>query len=130
MIYLMKFLSVGAIATIIQYVIFIALVELGKVEAVTASALGYGLSSIFNYLLNYHFTFSSNAKHHIAAVKFAIVVIIGLTLNSLIMYVLVNGFDCHYLLAQIISTGIVLIFNFIIHKYWTYKTKIGSHNAE
>ena len=65
----MKFLSVGAIATIIQYLIFIALVELGNVEAVTASALGYGLSSIFNYLLivvRYHM---QDVKCHIVDVR-------------------------------------------------------------
>jgi len=125
----MKFISVGAIATIIQYVIFITLVELFSVGAVMASALGYGTSSILNYILNYHFTFSSNAKHRVAAVKFTIVVIIGLSLNSLIMYLLVTVIDSHYLLAQIITTGVVLIFNFVVHKYWTYKTKTGIHNA-
>jgi putative flippase GtrA len=125
----MKFISVGAIATIIQYAIFILLIEFFYVEAVMASAFGYGLSSILNYLLNYHFTFSSNAKHSVAALKFTIVVIVGLSLNSLIMYILVNLFSCHYLLAQIITTGVVLIFNFVVHKYWTYKTKQGIHNA-
>jgi len=125
----MKFISVGAIATIIQYVIFIVLIELFFVEAVMASAFGYGISSILNYLLNYHFTFSSNAKHRVAALKFTIVVIVGLSLNSIIMYILVNFFSCHYLFAQIITTGLVLIFNFVVHKYWTYRTKQGIHNA-
>ena len=117
----MKFLSVGAVATAIQYVIFIALIEFFSVEIVIASASGYAISSILNYFLNYHFTFTSNAKHHVAVFKFTIVVIIGLTLNSFIMYVLVNLFSSYYLLAQLITTGAVLVFNFLIHKYWTYQ---------
>ncbi|MFT5294380.1 MAG: putative flippase GtrA [Colwellia sp.] len=124
--YLLKFLGVGGIATIVQYIIFVILIELLKIDIVLASAIGYTISSIFNYLLNYYFTFTSKVKHHVAMVKFALIVLIGLSLNSFIIHVLVDMLNMHYLLSQIITTGIVLIFNFVAHKFWTYKENIGN----
>ena len=102
MMYFIKFLGIGAIATMIQYIIFIAFVELTSIKIVVASALGYGISSIFNYIMNYHYTFLSDAKHQIAAVKFTIVAFVGLSLNSLLMYVLVELLSMHYIISQIL----------------------------
>lgn len=119
--YFIKFLGIGAIATIIQYIIFIVLVEFSSLTVVLASGLGYGISSIFNYLMNYHYTFSSGAKHKVAALKFTLVALVGLSLNSLLMYLLVELFNVHYIISQIMVTGIILVVNFFAHKLWTYK---------
>ena len=127
--YFIKFLGIGAIATMIQYIIFIAFVELTSIKIVVASALGYGISSIFNYIMNYHYTFLSDAKHQIAAVKFTIVALVGLSLNSLLMYVLVELLSMHYIISQILVTGILLVVNFFAHKLWTFQTKIGNKHV-
>lgn len=127
--YFIKFLGIGAIATIIQYIIFIVLVEFSSLTIVLASALGYGISSIFNYLMNYHYTFSSDAKHKVAALKFTLVALVGLSLNSLLMYLLVELFNMYYIISQIIVTGIILVVNFFAHKLWTFQTKIGNNHV-
>ena len=127
--YFIKFLGIGAIATLIQYVIFIMLVELSAFSIVLASAFGYAISSIFNYLMNYHYTFTSDAKHKVAALKFTLVALIGLSLNSLLMYLSVELFNVHYIISQIIVTGIILVVNFFAHKLWTFQTKIGNNHV-
>lgn len=127
--YFIKFLGIGAIATIIQYVIFITLVEFTSLAVVLASALGYGISSIFNYLMNYHYTFSSDAKHKVASLKFTLVALVGLSLNSILMYLLVGLFEVHYIISQIIVTGVILVINFFAHKLWTFQTKIGNNHV-
>lgn len=127
--YFIKFLGIGAIATIIQYVIFITLVEFTSLAVVLASALGYGISSIFNYLMNYHYTFSSDAKHKVASLKFTLVALVGLSLNSILMYLLVELFEVHYIISQIIVTGVILVINFFAHKLWTFQTKIGNNHV-
>jgi putative flippase GtrA len=127
--YFIKFLGIGAIATIIQYIIFIALVEFTSLAVVLSSALGYGISSIFNYLMNYHYTFSSEAKHKVASLKFTLVALIGLSLNSILMYLLLELFEVHYIVSQIIVTGVILVINFFAHKLWTFQTKIGNKHV-
>ncbi|MFL1453584.1 GtrA family protein [Marinobacter sp. GN3S48] len=115
-----KFLGVGGAATLIQYGILIALVEGVQASAVVGSTIGYIVSGIFNYTLNYYFTFSSTAKHRMAAIRFVIVAIIGLALNSSLVYLLTDVFSMFYIAAQVFATGVVVIWNFVAHKNWTY----------
>jgi putative flippase GtrA len=120
-----KFLGVGVIATIIQYLILILLVEMFFAAPLIASTCGFIFSSTINYLLNYYFTFGSQAKHQLAAMKFVMVAAAGLALNSSIVYLLTERWITHYILAQVVATFIVLLWNFFAHQHWTYKTAQG-----
>lgn len=122
----LKFLGVGGTATLLQYIILILLVEAGSAAPVVASTIGFVISCMYNYLLNYYFTFGSKAKHHIAAVKFATVAIIALAINSTMLYLLTEKFSFYYLFAQLASTTAVLLWNFFAHKHWTYKSTQGT----
>lgn len=115
-----KFLGVGGVATAIQYLLLMLMVEMYSQNAVQASVIAYLVSSIFNYLLNYYFTFSSAADHFVALSRFSVVVIIGLGVNGAIMYLLVERYEIYYLFSQIGATIIVLFWNFLAHQYWTY----------
>lgn len=117
-----RFLVVGASATLIQYGLLVCFVELIGTSPVIASVVSYVLSSGWNYLLNYHFTFSSNASHVSSVSKFCLVAVSGLALNTAIMFFLIDVADIQYILSQIIATVTVMIWNFFAHKYWTYKS--------
>ena len=117
-----KFLSVGAIATAIQYALLVIQVEVLSVSSVVASFIAYSLSSVVNYLMNYYFTFGSTAKHLQSSAKFVLVAVIGLVVNTVLMYALIEIAGVHYLFAQIISTLIVLVWNYLAHKHWTYRS--------
>lgn len=116
------FAGTGAIATGIQYLILIVLHELLGLAAVSSSSVGYGIAAIANYLMKYHWVFGSDERHHVAGPKYAIVSLTGLTLNTLLMYLGVGLLDIHYLLAQVISTLLVLIWNFSVNSIWTFRT--------
>lgn len=122
MIKFIKFLGAGGIATVMQYTILIILVEIAIATPVVASTIGYIASSLCNYWLNYYITFSSSAKHHLAAIRFTVVVIVGLSLNSVIIYCLNEKLSVYYVIAQVVSTIVVLFWNFFAHKHWTYRS--------
>ncbi len=117
-----KFIGVGGIATAIQYVLLILLVEVTSASVVLLSAIAFTVSAIFNYLMNYYFTFESDAKHGVASIKFVVVASCGLMFNTGIMHLMVEIQNIHYLVSQITATIVVLFWNFFIHKYWTYNT--------
>lgn len=127
---LVRFLGVGTIATLLQYLILIALVEFLGISAVAASATGFAISAVFNYSANYYFTFASQEKHRVAGLKFALVASLGLVLNTLSMYLLVDLFALQYLIAQILSTGLVLVWNFFANRHWTYKVSGARAGSE
>lgn len=118
----LKFASVGAFSTVVQYVILIILTESRLTGPVLASAIGYIGSGILNYLLNYHYTFNSNAGHQTAALKFVTVSTLGLGLNVFLMFAGVHLAGLHYLLCQLLATGVVLLWNFGFNRWWTFHT--------
>lgn len=121
-----KFLGIGGSATALHYLILTGLVELQLATPVVASAIGYSISGIFNYLMNYYVTFQSNANHGNGALKFVTVAGIGLAINSMTIFLLVNLLSVHYLPAQVSATLLVLFWNFFAHKHWTYASDQGN----
>jgi putative flippase GtrA len=115
-----RFALVGGIATVIQYGILYGLVNWAARDPVWASAIGYCLSAIANYMMNYLFTFGSKASHGSAAIKFAVIATLGLALNSLVMTLMVNA-AFYYFIAQFGATVVVLIWNFAGGRYWTFR---------
>lgn len=108
----LRFATVGAIATLVQYAVLIALVEAAGAEEVPAAIGAYLCGAVTSYLLNRRFTFAGTQTgfgHGLA--KFALVNLIGLGLNTGI-FVLLTGMGLHYILAQMVATGLVLIWNY------------------
>ena len=116
----MRFLLVGALATGVQYLILIALVELIAIDETIASTIGFVISSIVNYRVNYSFTFSSTLPHYVAYPKFLTTAVIGLLINSATIYTAVNVLGVYYLFAQVAATCLTLIWNFTINSIWSF----------
>ena len=58
-----RFTLVGAVATSIQYIILMLLVDFLGVQPVLASSVGFVAGALGNYILNYHYTFQSTEQH-------------------------------------------------------------------
>lgn len=117
-----RFCLVGAVATALQFAILIGGVRLFGVDPVTASSAGYVVGAIANYALNYGFTYRSARPHHEAVPRFVAVLGIGLALNALLMHVQVHLLGFHYLAAQIVATGIALVWHFAGHLHWSFRS--------
>ncbi|WP_028449959.1 GtrA family protein [Chitinibacter tainanensis] len=117
------FASVGAVATLLQYAILWLGVEALGWRAAVASGVGYAVSSLLNYALNYRFTFQAQREqtaHRSALVKFYVIAGIGLLLNTALM----AGFThwgLHYWPAQLLTTALCLVWNFIGNRCWTFR---------
>jgi putative flippase GtrA len=121
---LVRFGLVGALATGIQYLVLVVLVRGAGMWPPAASAVGFVISAVANYLLNYHFTFRSQQQHGAAAVKFLTLATVGLVLNAVLMQVLVDA-GWHYLLAQVCVTAVVFLWNFVGNSLWTFRAYTG-----
>lgn len=115
------FSGIGVIGTLAHYTTLITLVQMAGVTPVLASAGGFVLGALVNYVLNYRYTFRSNSRHHEAIIKFFTIALVGLVLNTLIISLAIDILSLHYLLAQVIATGLVLIWNFTGNRWWTFR---------
>mgnify|MGYP001243262011 FL=1 len=121
-----RFAGVGCCSAIGHYGLLILLVQAFGSEEVLASSAGALLGALINYTLNYHFTFQSQKDHRESVLKFAAVALVGLGLNTLFMWIGVHVLHWHYLPAQIVTTGLVLIWSFLGNRFWTFHAP-GQH---
>ena len=118
----LRFAAVGASGTVVQYVVLWAGVScFGTGAAAAASGLGYILGSVVNYVLNYFFTFKSVKAHGEAATKYFTLLAVGWCINTSLMWFLVQHQGWHVWLAQLLATGLGLLWNFAGSRWWAFK---------
>jgi len=115
-----KFSGVGVVGTAVQYATLFLLVQVADVYPVVASTIGFLLGAFVNYYLNYIYTFQSSKSHFEAMPKFFSVAAIGLMLNGMIMQFCISFFSLPYIIAQLIATALVLLWNFAANRMWTF----------
>ncbi|MDD4706454.1 MAG: GtrA family protein [Bacilli bacterium] len=117
-----KFLIVGGIAFLIDYALLYILTEYCNIYYLVSSVISFTISLIFNYIASIKFVFETDKKdsqkHFII---FIIGSIIGLGINQLVMYVMVELMNVYYMLVKIVATGIVMVWNFITRKIFIEK---------
>lgn len=115
---IMKFGVVGVVCFFIDYFVLFALTEFLGVNYLISAACSFTVSVIFNYLLSVKFVFETkkDANKKQEFVLFVVLSLIGLGLNQIIMWATVEKIGIYYMLAKVIATGIVMVYNFITRK--------------
>lgn len=113
-----RFFIVGALSALIQFSILISFVEFLFIKPIWASTIGYIAGALINYTLNHYFTFKSRLSHKKSLVRFTLNSVFGLFLNFSLMRISLIHYS--YVISQILASGIILFWNFLIHRYWTF----------
>lgn len=116
-----SYLGIGFGAAALHYTILVALVELGGVHPVLAALVGYTSGGFLSYGLNRSHTFGSERPHREAVWRFALVAGVGFGLTYAAMYVFVDVLHQPYLAAQVVTTGMTLVWNFSANRFWTFR---------
>lgn len=113
-----RFLGAGATATTLHYATLIALVSFGA-PALPASAAGSVVGLLTHYFISSRWVFVHARPERTAFVRFLLVSVLAFLLNSLLMW---GGLavGLHYLNAQIVSTLLVMLINYVLHANWTF----------
>jgi putative flippase GtrA len=107
----LRFAAFGAVATAAHYAVMLTLVEIAGVHPVLATICGSCAGAVVSYTLNRRYTFDARPAFGSGLVKFLVVILIGAGINAGIVWLLMRQ-GLYYMLAQVIATGIVLIWNF------------------
>lgn len=119
---ILKFGLVGGTAFVIDYVLLYFCTEFLHIHYLISSIISFTVSVIFNYILSVKWVFDVKKKQDVKDfVIFIILSVIGLGINSLIMYVMVEKFGVYYMLSKIVSTAVVMVYNFITRKIFVEK---------
>ena len=121
---IMKFGFVGGTAFLIDYLVMIFLTEVFSINYLISSVISFCTSVIYNYIMSIVWVFEvdeEKSKTQTFAM-FIILSIIGLLINTVVMWLLVDGTDLMpYTIAKIIATAVVMVYNFISRKIFLEK---------
>lgn len=115
-------------ATAVDFLCLVVLVEFFSVWYATATAIGAFIGAITNFLLGRHWSFSATEDlWHSQALRYGIVAIGSLVLNTLSVYALTEMLELQYLISKIIAALIIgVAFNYPLHRYYVFKTKTAT----
>jgi len=111
---------VGIIGTVLHIGTLALLVERFQVEPVLSSIIGFLIAFVISYFLNFFWVFNSSREHLTTSIRYLVVSVFGLILNTLIMYTVVDILQWWYGWGAL---GIILVIpasNFILNYLWTF----------
>ncbi len=125
----MRFLTVGAVGTVLDFCL-LTLLKLAGMPTLFANSISFLAGLINNFTFNRLWTFhdatQSDWKRQLA--QFTAVSLVGLTLNNIIVLSLENVLgnilgqpEWGYLPAKVIATGVVVFWNYFANRTWTFK---------
>lgn len=117
----LRFSFIGAFGTAVHFAVLVSLVESQLAGSVLSSQVGAVCGAVVNYLLNRRLNYATTLAHHFTGPRFATVATTGFVLNGLCMSGFADGLKWNYVVAQCMTTAIVLLWNFLLNHYWTFR---------
>ncbi|MGP6140261.1 GtrA family protein [Jeotgalibaca sp. A127] len=118
---LMKFGIVGVVATVIDFAVLTILTEFFGVHYLTSAAIGFIVSTLFNYFASMRYVFNSRFgedEKHKELMIFVVLSVVGLGLNQLFMWLFVEIAGIFYIFSKVFATTLVMGWNFVSRKIW------------
>lgn len=119
-----KFMGVGLLNTFVDGGILYGLVETAHLDEIVARVISSTIALTSSYILNRIWTFKSRSR--VVTRQFVSFIIIngsGLVWNNLLYGFMVRKMHIYYLLAMLIATAIVFVWNFGLSKAWAFRDK-------
>ena len=126
------YLFVGGTAALVEWGLFYLffyylLVGLGlSVDTLTmvATALAFGLSTLYHYFLGNILVFDSGSKYDKSKELSLVflVSIMGLLFNLVLMYIFVGLLAWQPMFAKVLTSCIVVVWNYLSRKKWIFKS--------
>lgn len=113
-----KFVIVGFFNTVIDWLIFYILTSFTNLNPLFANIVSYSVATIYNFFASTRFVFRTTKQKTMRRlfVEFVVQNIFGFAISESLLYVLIDKIKIADMLAKIITTGIVMIFDFVTRK--------------
>ena len=114
----MKFGVVGVIAFVIDYGFMVLLTEVFGVPYLISTTVSFIISVIFNYFASMRFVFKrkDDMSRRREFIIFVVLSVIGLVINDVFMWLMVDFLFIDYRISKIVVTFIVAVWNFVTRK--------------
>ena len=122
---LLAYVFAGGLTAVAHYGVLVGLVELARVDPVPATLAGFVVGAVVSYALNRWMTFEATRSHVQASWRFGLIAIGGFGLTWMLMHLFVTRLSLPYLPMQFVTTGFVMVFSFLGHKFFSFADRAG-----
>lgn len=114
----LRFGIVGGLAFLIDYSLLLVLTECLGVFYLVSAAISFSISTIFNYIFSMLWVFNgkNNVKNPKHIMIFVVLSIVGLGINQITMFYLVEVIQIYYGFSKLVATFIVMLWNYSTRK--------------
>ncbi|MBR6879048.1 MAG: GtrA family protein [Bacteroidales bacterium] len=118
---IVRFSAVGALGAVVDFGFTYLFKDILKVNKFVSNAIGFSLSATLCFFLNKFWTYQSSSplawKEYLT---FIAVSLVGLGINSLILYLLTEKAKMHFYLSKCFAILVAAIWNFLANLLITF----------
>ncbi len=117
----LKFGLVGFTGLFVDYGFTWLCKEKLRLQKYLSNAIGFTLAASSNYFLNRIWTFqSTNPEVFLEYSEFILISLIGLILNTFILWQVVSRFKINFYFAKLFAIAVVTVWNFVANLLFTF----------
>jgi len=119
---LFRYIVLGNISNVVDFICLYILTELIGFHYTVSASVSFIIGVLSNHIINVLWIFK-RGKHdyHIEIILVIAISTVGLCISILIIYILVEYANIHYIISKAISAAIVMFWNFYSRKKWVFK---------
>lgn len=120
-----KFVIVGGIATIISGIVFFICDHFFKMSVLLSNTIAFIISVIYNFWASCKYVFEVDKEKNRIRIftEFIIFALLGYFITQILLWLMADLLKWNHMIAWVISTIIVMIFNFITRQLFLEKRK-------
>ena len=116
-----RFLFVGVLSFLLEFIIFVVLVDFLKVKYTYANPPAMGVSIIFNYFMTRWLVFKTvRYNNKVSFILFAVVTLVGVVLNQFMLWFLIEQLLMGVKISKVLAVGTVAVFSYFSKKHLVF----------
>lgn len=122
-----RFALVGSSGVFVNLAVYSSFIYLLNFHYLWAATFSFIIAMTSNFILNLRWTFKTHDQGIKAIgdqyMKYAMVTLISYTINIVVLWILVDFWAWHKVLAQLVAIAITTLSNFLGSKLWAFNLK-------
>lgn len=119
-----RFIISGLTGAAVHFLILISCKEVLHLSVLLSTTIAFIIASVVSFLLQKLWAFKNYEKGSaipLQIFRYLLVATLNVGVNALLMHLLVNIFGVHYIISQIITSGLIAIESFILYRMFVFK---------
>jgi putative flippase GtrA len=117
---LIAYFVVGVLTTIVNFIVYYALIYIG-LDYKISNTIAFIVSVIFAFITNKKYVFLSDKSYFQEFIKFSFGRLFTYVLDIGTLIILIEMFSLSEYISKLWTNILVMIANYIISKFWTFK---------